>query len=88
MNTQSQLYLWPTKALYLGGSLDTDLHHHHAAQIAMGLEQPIGLSTDNSGWFKARSFYIPPDTDHAIRSTGGMWQCFISKRTPLSIKVY
>ena len=64
-----RLYLWTHRALYLGRSPDNDLHRHHAAQICLSLDQPIGCRPSSAAsWTTAQGIHIPPDHPHQIEA--------------------
>lgn len=45
--------------------MDTGLHHHHAAQLCVGLDGPLRLrSQKDAGWDEQDGFYVPPDEPH------------------------
>ena len=62
----NQLYLFHHYILYIGASFDTQFHRHHAAQICIGLEQPLQLS-DKEGQVKDYSAaFITANTQHQM----------------------
>jgi len=65
-----RLYLWPHRLLFLGPGMDTGLHHHHAAQLCMGLDGPLRLrATKDLTWNEHSGFYVPPDEPHEFTAT-------------------
>jgi AraC-like DNA-binding protein len=65
-----RLYLWPHRLLYLGPGMDAGVHHHHAAQLCVGLDGPLRLrSAADMKWDENQGFYIPPDVPHEFIAT-------------------
>ena len=63
------LYLWDSKAMYIGLSFETVVHAHNAAQIIVALEGTIKVEIENS-WLENSIFVIRPNTKHRIRLYG------------------
>lgn len=57
------LYLWNSKAMYLGPSFETGEHSHNAIQIVLGLQGNIKIMI-NGEWEEGPFFVIPPNTRH------------------------
>jgi len=51
---------------YLGAIDATDLHAHHAIQVAIAIAQPIELRDETAAVATCDAFVIPADTRHAI----------------------
>lgn len=65
-----RLYLWPHRFLYLGPGMDAGMHHHHAAQLCVGLDGPLRLrSAAEMKWDENQAFYVPPDEPHEFIAT-------------------
>ena len=65
-----RLYLWPHRLLYLGPGMDAGMHHHHAAQLCVGLDGPLRLrSGEDLKWGEHQGFYVPPDEPHEFIAT-------------------
>lgn len=53
--------------LFFGPSFESELHKHHAAQIAIGLQGKILLRESQSvAWQEGDAFFIPPDVPHVF----------------------
>lgn len=57
------LYLWNTKAMYLGPSFETGEHSHNATQIVVGLRGDVKILI-NGEWKVGNFFIIPPNIKH------------------------
>lgn len=57
------LYLWNSKAMYLGSSFETGEHSHNAVQIVVSLQGKIKIAI-NGEWKEGDFFIIPPNTRH------------------------
>lgn len=50
--------------------MDAGVHHHHAAQLCVGLDGPLRLrSAADVKWEENQGFYIPPDEPHEFIAT-------------------
>lgn len=68
---RGRLFLWEGLGLYLGPTFRTDMHAHHAAQIAIGLTGTLRLRTRHNGpWRRSRALVVPPDCPHQIDGEG------------------
>ncbi len=67
---KSQLYLWPRQALYLGRSFDSEVHTHHAVQLAIGLDGPLCINKSTSHSQRFPAVVISSGTPHSLRSEG------------------
>lgn len=64
-----RLYLWPSKALYVGRSPENDLHRHHAAQVCVSLAEPFRFRTsEKSSWTLSQAVQIPSECVHQVAS--------------------
>ena len=52
--------------LYVGPLPRVERHLHSAASIAVGVREPLRISTDGERWATCSSVYIPPAVAHAI----------------------
>ncbi|MFP5491434.1 MAG: helix-turn-helix domain-containing protein [Bacteriovoracia bacterium] len=57
------LYLWNSKAMYLGPSFETGEHSHNAIQIVVGLRGNVKILIDGE-WKVGNFFIIPPNVRH------------------------
>ena len=80
-----QLFLSEQWMLFLGTAFDTGFHRHHAAQLAVGLEGPLGIQGHGGDhWRRARAFFVPPDVSHRLDS--GQSACAILYLDPESVQ--
>lgn len=67
-----RLFLWPDRLLFLGPGFETEGHRHHAAQICVGLDEPLRLrASSRSGWQRGVAFFIAPDQPHELDAGTG-----------------
>jgi AraC-like DNA-binding protein len=57
------LYLWPGKFLYVGSSLQTKVHGHHAMQLAISTTKPFKMKLSDS-WEDFQAVLIRQDFQH------------------------
>ena len=57
------LYLWPGKFLYIGNSIQTKVHGHHALQIAVSTSKPFRMKLSDQ-WEDFHAVVIKPDHQH------------------------
>jgi AraC-like DNA-binding protein len=69
------LYFWYGRALFMGQSTDTAVHHHYAIQIVIGLNQPFGLHFSNRR-YKYRAAMIGANQTHQLDGRGD-WQAIL-----------
>jgi len=63
------LLFWPGHFIYIGRAVDTDVHNHHAIQIAIGLEAPIEVITKKET-FAHPAVLIDSDVPHHCKTYG------------------
>ena len=63
------LYLWDSKAMYIGPSFDTGVHSHNAHQVIVALDGKTKVEIDNY-WSEDSIFVIKPNTKHRIHFLG------------------
>jgi len=66
----SQLYLWPRRALYLGRSFDSEVHTHHGVQLTIGLDGPLCINKSTLQSQRFPAVVISSETPHSLRSEG------------------
>ncbi len=72
----SILYFWNGLALFLGESIDTSEHRHHAIQISIGLTRPFKLHF--SGHQHAyQTIIMAPNFPHQFDGNGGKQAIFL-----------
>jgi len=67
----TQLFLWRDRALYLGPSIDYELHAHHAVQLCASLKGVFRIHSEQ--WEhprEVRAALIASDTPHRIETLG------------------
>lgn len=63
----TRLFLWPGKALYVGQGVASDLHAHHAFQVGISRQQPLGVRLSQSLPYEATCFVaVKPQVSHQI----------------------
>ncbi len=69
-----RIIFWPGGSLWMGTAQGgSELHAHHAIQIAFGIETPICLRTEApGGWTDYFGVIIGPDVAHEYRAAGGL----------------
>lgn len=66
-----RLYLWAHRLLYIGPTLRTRLHRHHAAQICWGFGDRLRSRVEPQGqWQEWNGFLVQPNRPHAFDATG------------------
>ncbi|MBA4407785.1 hypothetical protein C0389_10955 [bacterium] len=63
-NNSAYLFMWEGKFLYIGNSIITNIHEHHALQIAISEEKPFMMRIANGKWKIFRSLIINSDQPH------------------------
>lgn len=63
-NNSAYLFMWEGKFLYIGNSIKTNIHEHHALQIAISEEKPFMMRIADGKWKKFRSLIINSDQPH------------------------
>lgn len=63
-NNSACLFMWEDKFLYIGNSIKTNIHEHHALQIAISEEKSFMMRIANGKWKKFRSLIINSDQPH------------------------
>jgi AraC-like DNA-binding protein len=63
-NNSAYLFMWEGKFLYIGDSIRTNIHEHHALQIAISEEKPFMMRIANGKWKKFFSLIINSDQQH------------------------
>jgi len=69
-----RIIFWPGGSLWMGlAKGGSELHAHHAIQIAFGVERPISLRPDPNGdWMEFFGAIIAPDLSHEYLANGGL----------------
>ena len=66
-------YLWDGGFLALGrGGGLVPPHEHHAIQVTLGLEEPVGLRSEDEPWSLYPGAIVAPDVTHQFRAPGGL----------------
>ena len=58
------LYLWEGMFLFIGYGIQTNVHDHHAVQIAVSLDEPFKMRINNGDWKLVTSLIIDSDQSH------------------------
>lgn len=65
---ESAVYVWNGRMLFFRKSILSQEHAHHAIQICMGLEKPIGFRDAKRFYQESRFFIIDSDSSHTIEA--------------------
>ena len=68
---QGTLAIEPGRVVYVGPAGEAQAHRHHALQLAVGLERPIGVSVADTEPQECWAIVIATDVVHAIDGGGG-----------------
>lgn len=66
----SQLYLWSRRALYLGRSVDTAIHTHHAVQLSIGLDGPLRIDKGSGVDQLLPAVVVNREISHSLQAQG------------------
>jgi len=73
----NKLFLWNDTSIYIGDSLETDYHQHHAVQCCIALTGQLRVrSNKNEEWQLASTAIIGSNISHSITNPDGP-VCFI-----------
>ncbi len=79
-----RIFLRPGRLLYVGAVGPSDLHSHHAFQIARGLSGPITFVGALGERLDVAAAVIPPDTLHATAgATASGWMMYVDPDGPI-----
>ena len=65
---ESSVYIWNSRMLFLRKSIASTEHRHHAVQICIGLEGPVGVRDDNKIYREHRAVLIDTECPHTIEA--------------------
>lgn len=65
------LYIWDSKALYIGTSFETAVHAHNAFQIIIALDGKTKVEIEGE-WIENSLFVLKPNTKHRIQLLGNV----------------
>lgn len=71
MTVLNKLCIWRDSVLYLGDSLDPQMHSHHAVQCCIALEGMLDIRWDGlDGWETCHAAIIGANIYHSIKNSG------------------
>lgn len=88
MNSLPTLLLWQDSALYIGPGFDAELHHHHALQLCVAMEQPLKFrAAMDADWQHASAVAINADQPHELQCQGALAVLFIAAESELQLRI-
>ena len=76
MASPIQLFVGDHWLVIHGTSFDTELHRHHAAQWAFLADGNVSATTATGDTLSGRGLFVPPNLDHAFKSTAPVLMVF------------
>lgn len=71
---RARWYLWDGGFFALGRSFGiVPLHSHHAIQITIALDGPIGMSGEDGAWHRHPGMAVAPDVEHRFDAMGSTY---------------
>lgn len=69
---QDRIKFYEEITIFLGNSIKTKSHAHHALEIVIGLENPLEIRYANNKTLKTRGAIVRPDASHGITCGKGL----------------
>ncbi len=64
LTKKAYIYLWEGRFLYIGGTIRTRSHAHHALQIGVSSDNPFRMKAGEKRWLDSHGIILAPDRDH------------------------
>jgi AraC family transcriptional regulator len=65
------LYIWDSKAMYIGTGFETGVHAHNAFQVIIALDGKTKVEIEGT-WIENSLFLLKPNTNHRIQLLGNV----------------
>lgn len=80
-SARPEVWLWRDAMLYVGPSLDPDLHAGSVLCLAVGLDADLSVERASELPVRARTVLIDPGTLHRVRTDGSVAFCYLDPRS-------